>query len=273
MRLVLNSSKCGKNGIIDVVLPQLDSDIESFYLLNAIIPFSFYIINSSNNVVLFNGVSYSLTSQNYNSYEIASELQALLIPTNVNVRVVFNKQKNKFMITNNGANFTIQFKGSGAVFGFLDNITYTSTFLPFSGNTYFLESSLVADNVNGLRALYLRSNLSTMSTIIENTDLGTNLLYRIPVDKPYGSVLNYMVNNSDYNIPITADLQRIRLTITDSNNKDIDFNGVPFEIVFYLKLRGNREIIPRTVEVVTNKEDNPKSPYNLIDWNNLGLSA
>lgn len=269
MRLVLNSSKCGVNGVIDVILPDLDNDVESFYLLNAIIPFSFYIITSRNNGFVFNGTSYSLTVQNYNSYEIASELQAILKTSNPNLTVVFNKQKNKFTISNSSS-FTLRFNGAGAVFGFLDNIVYTST---LSGAVHSLQSIQVADNVNGLRALYLRSNLSTMNTVIENTNLGTNLLYRIPVDRPYGSVLNYMVGNSDYNIPITTDLQRIRLTITDSNNLDIDFNGVPYELVFFMKLKGEKEIIPRTMEVVKNKENDPTHPYNLVDWNNLGLSA
>jgi len=270
MRLVLNSSKCGVNGIIDIILPILESDVESFYLLNAIIPFSFYIINSNNNGVQFNGVTYTLTTQNYNSYVIASELKALLLSTYPNLTVVFNKQKNKFVITNTSS-FTIRFAGAGAVFGFIDLTTYSSSLVT---TLHTLESSLVADNVNGLRALYLRSNLSTMNTIIENANVGTNLLYRIPVDKPYGSILNYIVNNNDYNIPITTELRRIRLSITDSNNNDINFNGVPYEIVFFLKLKGEKEIVPRTMELVKNKEENQSDhPYNLVDWNNLGLSA
>ncbi len=277
MRLVLNSGKCGVDGIIDVVIPSLGFDVEEFYLLNAIIPFSFYIINSTNNTVIVNGVTITLEQQNYNNYELATELKSKLITTLPSITVLFYKQKNKFTITNS-ASFTIQFKGNGAMFGFLDNVVYTSTYLAFSGNTYTMTSPFVADSLNGLRSLYIRSNLSTMNTIIENSTVGTNLLYRIPVDRPYGSILNYLVNNSDYSIPVGTTISKIRLTITDANGTLINFNGVPYEIVFYLKLKELDEIVPRTLEIQRGVEEgagvnnNTTTPYNLIDWNNLGIN-
>jgi hypothetical protein len=194
------------------------------------IPFSFYTINSSNNVLTFNSAVHSITITpgNYTMTNLITEMQtkllavpafSLLTPT-----VTFSYTTYKVTISMSSA-FIVDSKTAQP----------TSTFAPFLGFSVSSVSNTTATannviNISGGNYLYVVSNY--LSNNLHNGILYSNGSYDkaltiVPINTSPGGIILYQPNipirlDSRLNIR-TTDL--IDITIYDEYNNIIDLNG------------------------------------------------
>lgn len=218
-----------------------DTDIlhRQVQLLNAQIPYSFYIINYTNNLfrtnILGSATTYTIPTGNYTANSLITALQtALGNPTglvisisSINGRLTFSYTSN-FIIYNN-ITYSI-----GYVLGFPDSTTYSST-----SNTLTTTNPL---NLLGIKVLQVRSANLIMNNISSVQGGATTLLQSIPVScVPFG-----MIDYTDKGNMITIHndyLDDLDIEIVDGESDNyINFNGQDWCITLAFHI--TRKIIP-----------------------------
>jgi len=206
------------------VILKNDDDIihRQVQLLNAQIPYSFYVINYTNNLfktnLLGSIITYTIPVGNYNSSNLITAIKSALgNPANFNITISTTTGKLTFSYS---SNFTIynNFQYSiGSILGFNLNSTNTST-----SNSLTCNNPL---NLLGIKTLQIRSSNIIMNNISSIEGGQTILLSSIPVDcVPFG-----MINYTDKGNLITVhntDLDDINIEIIDGETGEyINFNG------------------------------------------------
>lgn len=225
-----------------------------------IIPNSTYIINSNNNRldISYNGAttSYIFPSGNYNTNSFMTAFYQLLPSTSWNISV--NTTTSKFIIKY--ASYPFQLNSTSTinyVMGFNDTVSsgtslvsgyYVAT-LPLVYNFLPIPNYVLHMNIinNGI-TLGQNSSISTADVLLTVPNNGRNNAQTIYES---GSNNEFLVKNWD--------LRNLQLRITDTKNRELDFNGVSS----YLTLRFN---IYRTVAIRPKKFNEI-----LIDAHNIEL--
>ena len=199
-------------------------------VVSCIIPYSFYNINSTNNVLTYDIVggpqlTFSVPVGNYN-------INQLLTYINNNwtgYTVTLNILTNKITITKDDvADFTIYSGGLGKILGFTSN-AYGS-----SGNAYSVTSASVANlytitNVN-VETNLLTYNVSNISTQTQNR----SFLASIPVTVAPFSLISYD-NSSSYKTNLyVGEFSNMSIRLLDNNGNVIDMNGVDYTITLQI---------------------------------------
>lgn len=226
-----NYSDCNFN------LPQIEAqDGFTLYLsvLHAVIPYSFYSVNSTNSI-LFYSENYQATPinttiyipyGNYNANQLASYLTANLPRTNV----TYNSIVNKFSFVNNTYDFKIL-----TAFSTCQNLIGLSTDDLY--NTSIGRSLTLAKQVNlsGTRMINIATNLQT--GCINN--LRTNnqdILACIPVTKSPYSLIDY-TNQNGFRVNLnTNTLNFINIRLLDQNGGSLELNQQYFSITLQLDI-------------------------------------
>ena len=122
-------------------------------------------------------------------------------------------------------NFTFEPLNMGTILGFYNNQTYTGSSL--EGNKCF-------DMTNGVRSIYIKSNL-TDHKILENSTIGTGIIFRIPINSLFGSIITYN-SNLDTNLLNTVNqhVNFVHIQLLDNNFNPLLLNGSNFQLEFYL---------------------------------------
>jgi hypothetical protein len=201
-----------------------------------IIPNSTYIINANNNRldISYNSVEYSYTFPvgNYNTNSFINAFYQLLPSTSWNVSV--NATTSKFIIKFATYPFTLLGTSTiNYVMGFNESVNsattlqsgyYTATmplvynFLPIPN--YVLHMNIINNGIT----LGINSTISTSDVLLTIPNNGRNNAQTIYES---GSNNEFLVKNWD--------LRNLQMRITDTKNRELDFNGVSS----YLTLRFN----------------------------------
>jgi len=195
---------------------------------HAIIPYSFYNINSSNNLLVYtyNSIVFNviITQGNYTAYDLLAFLKNALSMNNITYDIITNKYT--FVHTTYDFSFTSS-STCLSLIGFNDGTTYTS-----SGKTLKSVNSI---NLQSKHCICIQSNLQTGS--INNTHKSeSNIICSIPIDKPPFSTITYQNhNNLKYNLFNTT-ISTLNLRLTDQNNNLIDLNGCHWSISIQLEV-------------------------------------
>ena len=182
-------------------------------------PISFYQINSTNKIFIFNNISYSIPLGNYNASTFSSAI-ASLIPS---LTLTINTTNNVFTLSNNGVLFTINIGSTvGTVMGFNSSSVYTSS----SGGILVLPYPC---NFSGLNSLnILCENLMTKN-IHSYSKTTSPILASVPVN---GTGVIYYEKRNDFNTPIRNDIiDSFDIMIQDDLNNYIDFNNQHWNLV------------------------------------------
>ena len=201
-----------------------DTDIlhRQVQLLNAQIPYSFYVINYTNNLfrtnLLGSATTYTIPTGNYTANSLITSLQTVLgnpaglviTVSPIDGRITFAYTSN-FIIYNN-ITYSI-----GYVLGFPDSTTYSST-----ANVLTSTNPL---NLLGIKTLQIRSANLIMNNISSVQGGATTLLQSIPVScVPFG-----MIDYTDKGNMITIHndyLDDLDIEIIDGESSNyINFNG------------------------------------------------
>ena len=203
-----------------------------FQLLDACIPVSFYNVNYTNNVLIYqiSSINYTITAQvgNYNFNSLAVELTS------------------KFLL--NGHTFTLSLNKLNGVIKFLSTVNYI--FIA-SGSTMFNILGLFISNktsfsfiINGDYPLNLLgitkikiSSINLNSYNLDSANNGnSNLMACIPVDQPSFGLIIYE-NKSFNKFTLRGDvIDELDLQLTDQNDNLINFNNIDFQLTILLEL-------------------------------------
>ena len=228
-----------------------EQDIVRSYIsiLNAQIPASFYVVNSTNNkLYVSNGMSATYLTVpvgNYNSYTLGLKLVSLFTSISMTVSVVTNTQTGIMtFIQSNAAFFIFPYKYNGTIY---------STIAPLLGLGLTLQTGLIITlpypvNLLGVKKINVKSNALAINALSSTTLNYSGIICTIPCDVPYFNIINY-VNTTVLNTNIlkAPTIDDIDIQLTDEDNVLLDFNNIDWTITLCL-----------TIERIGKEKDNIK---------------
>jgi hypothetical protein len=209
---------------------------------HAVIPYSFYNINSKNNVLTIqeivvdsNGNQTSTITNtlyisvgNYNAYQLASYLGGFF-PSN-RMSVSYDGIKNKFTFTNSTYNFK-----------FLTAYSTCQELLGLSTNDLYNTSALKSltsknlINLSPTRCICLATNLQT-GCINNNLQNEQNILCSIPVNTQPYSIIDYK-NTNDFKVNLHNNFfNSISIKLVDDCGNLVDLNQQYFSLTLQLDI-------------------------------------
>ena len=236
LQIHLNSKNADRyiSGTSDIEfnLPLVEAPLQHTIYLSvqhAVIPYSFYNIDSNNNYlkyIVYDSIpsiyNIYIETGNYNPYQLISVLQNSM----QGFTITYNSIKNKFTFTHN----LYEFK-------FIE----TSNCLRLIGfETAILSINKTATSINSINlqshhCVCIQSNLLTGSINSANK-YESNIICSIPVDKPPFSMITFINhNNLKYNL-FNNVISTMRLRLTDQNNNLIDLNGCNWSCTIQLEI-------------------------------------
>ena len=117
----------------------------------------------------------------------------------------------------------------------------------FVAPSYYLYSDDVADVVNSIRSLFMRTNLSTTSVLDSHIGGGfSNILTRVPIKVLPGQIINIDPVNGDVHkllLKLKA-ITNVSIRLTNQKNETIDLNGLDFDVSLKLEFIEDNELKP-----------------------------
>ena len=237
LQIHLNSKYADKiyngsyNSYCEWFLPVIEIPLQHTIYLScqhAVIPYTFYNIDSSNNTLkyLLNGTTYTVTIDegNYNIYQLVTFLKSNL---------------NLITVTYNPINSKLTFTNSTYDFSFLNTSTCLEI-LGFNPNTIVssISRTLTSSNVINLQSKHcicIQSNFHTGSINSVNKN-ESSIICSIPINVPPYSMLTYQNhNNLKYNL-FNNVITSITLKLCDQTNKLINLNGCHWSVSIQLEV-------------------------------------
>ena len=195
---------------------------------HAVIPYSFYDINSNNNTLCYilNGSVTTLTIAigNYTSNSLLALLKSL-IP---NLTITYSPITNKFTFTHATLNFS-----------FLNTFSTCFSILGFSKNDQISTSKTITSNnmvnLKSTRCICVHSTFRT-DNISTSSSLNTSIICSIPVNVSPYSLITY-TNQSNFKINLHTNIfNSVVIRLMDQNGIAIDFNNAPWSLVLQLDI-------------------------------------
>lgn len=209
------------------VLSDDDTVLKSFVtVLNAQIPCSFYVINSTNNKLIISGPTIitktiTISNGNYNANTLITELISKIGASGLNMEITINKSNGILTFTSSGF---VNYYFDGTILDIIG--TYSSKVS--SSNIYTCSYPL---NLLGVKKLLVRSERLAIHSVSSIDYASTNVLVTIPVDVPPFSMLSYnSQSESNKNLLNIRSINQIDIQIYDENDNLIDFNNLDWTI-------------------------------------------
>lgn len=217
-------------------------------LSHAEIPYSFYIINDTNNYLRVNSTNIYIPNGNYTGKTLLDELNKQLVGIDITLKMVLNNSNGLITMSCN-TSFTLDMTKSliYKVLG-LENGIYNGI---FNGLNYELIFTYPLDLL-GTRNIYIKIN----NLVIDNLNLTSNdksTLKSIPVNVPPFGIIKYNnIENTETFIK-NAEMEYLELEITDDNNNNINFNGIDWTICLEIKSLTNAVKNKQTIADILNQ--------------------
>ena len=201
----------------------------SIKLLHAEIPYSFYIINETNNVInlVIDSINHFFTVPvgNYNAFTLLTVLNTI----DNKITFTLKNSTGKYYID---SNFTISVLSSSTllkIIGGISNTTYNAIAID---NKYVLNFPF-AVNLLGTKNIYIKCNL-----ILENLQTKTNdsqTLKSIPVNVPPFGLILYNNNENIETLVKNSQIDNLNIEIVDDDDNLINMNNQDWTICIELK--------------------------------------
>jgi hypothetical protein len=196
-------------------------------LVNAQIPNSFYLINSSNNQIIINGTTYTFPVGNYTFFDFKNQWNTTVGST---WTLTLSTITNKITFYDAGSSFTFS-DNSNSIFkllGFVKGTTYSSV-----GG--YLTSSFCID-FSGIRNIVvLADNIALQNCICIDTGCGS-CLATIPNNFQFGSIIQYVNFTNFKNIFSSSNLNSLEIELCDDNLNLLDFNNVDWSMTVQIDI-------------------------------------
>ena len=115
-----------------------------------------------------------------------------------------------------------------------------------TGTNYFLHTPDVVDITGSTHGLFLRTNLSSDSTIASDTGRSTDILAHIPITGNQGDIIHSAPQSNLHKSRVKVKaINHLHIQLRDERNRPMDFNGLHTHIVILIDFVYERKkIIP-----------------------------
>ena len=215
------------------------SDIHSIHFKACEIPFSYYPVNSSNNLIIFrNNVPSEwhalLTPGNYTGDELATEIQTQMNAQVPGFTVTYDDKTLKYTWINATTTFEINSISTAIKILGLDTTD------PGVASSYTSKNCI---NITGTNHLYIISSKLTQGNELAYADTTQKNIYaRIPIDVNFGEVLRYKTEENDSNVSVydgMVDISDVDFQLVDEDFNQMDLNGLNWNMEFVLDVKNN----------------------------------
>jgi hypothetical protein len=242
-------------------------------LLNAQIPYSFYVINYTNNQFKYqlgSGPIFTSTIPvgNYTGNSLITALKAAATANSITLAIVLSSIDGKLTFTHASSNFTFYPLTYSIlpILGFVSGTTYTSA--------SFTLSSPFPLNLLGIKTLQVRSSNLIMSNISSVQGGQTTLLATVPVDcTPFG-MINYEDKGSHLMTIHNDSLDDLQIEIIDGESSNfINFNAQDWCITLAFHITRTFETIQKSTmrNIVVENQSSPPNKLP-IDRSQIGIA-
>jgi hypothetical protein len=226
------------NSYLEFEFPLIEIDTQSTIYLSlqhAVIPYSFYNINETNNKLEFiiNSLlddntpeSIFISIGNYTASTLLLEIQNLLLKSGFYIK--YNNINNKYEFTHNANDFIIlNTSTSLSLLGFTES--------NHESKNRYLISDIIA-NLAPVRCLCISTGYNSNSIRLSSL-YNSNILCSIPVNQNPYTIISY-TNLTNHSINLNTNyLSNIAIKITDQNNNFINFNNLDWSVTLELNFR------------------------------------
>jgi hypothetical protein len=233
------------------LLKEEDDIVRSYIsIINAQIPMSFYVINSSNNLLCYNTMSpvqvmtLTVPFGNYNAYTLATKLTALFLLNGITIIISTSPQTGIMTFAQSSAIFSIYpYSFNGVVLSTISLvINLPSTFVAGASISCVYPVNLLGTKKINIKSTELAINSLSSKSLAYNCIIAT-----IPVDYPFFSMISYVNQNAlNKNIIKTPTIDTIDLQLTDDNDNLIDFNNLDWTITLCLSIEREEKVKDKT---------------------------
>ena len=247
VEIYLNSKSANKqNGTSNCVfhLPNIEVNKDEVAYINvkqAVIPFSWYNVNETNNVLdirIANVRPYTINIPfgNYNINQLISYLHSqflLFLANDKDLIITYSNQTNKLLFTHHHHNFRLEYSSTCfELLGFGDNEDYFSTNISET-NTHIL------DSVNGInlfvvRQIYIASDNFILNNINASNPNDTNILASVSVTGNPNSIIHYENTTTRHLIHHLNNVTNLNIKLLDQDSDLLNLNGVNWSITLEL---------------------------------------
>lgn len=245
-----NSENGSYKSSVRVALPDLiftNTNIQNVYLsvIHCEVPNSFYIINYTNNSIVINNITYTLTRGNYNANNFITMLLGI-IPAGFSM--TYSGITNKYTL-NYSSNFTINCSNPNCkinkVIG-LDNVDVSSTSnsLVFPYNVNFLP----LPRINFKSDFFKFGNFS-------QSDNSSNIFLSLQNNAPQNSIINYSNQTNSKFLVEDKSITSFIINVVDNQGQLINFNNIDWFLTFQIDVE--------FLEIKTNEDFSSFIPNNL----------
>jgi hypothetical protein len=143
----------------------------------------------------------------------------------------------------------VNFITCGDIFGFTNNLDID--FVAILG-VATVTGTKCADLSDSVRGLYIRQNLTSKSTLDNETGTFSNILARIPIETNPGGIIFYNPHNSIHRSNTWLhSISSVGIKLTNDTNAPIDLNGLHFSVSLLVSFVPYRSKLPQRIEVAT----------------------
>jgi len=220
--------------------PSIDCDPDEYMLVSvnsAQIPFSFYNVNASNNLLTGDdGASYTatLTQGNYNITQLLAEIKTKVNAasgTHDITATSYDNKTNKVTITTAG----------NTTFSWATGINPVGKLIGFTADGSAATSHISDAQVNtgGEEAVYIRSSLHSINSYESRTGGSSDILAKVPNMVSFYGIIHYQppVNVWKCQLQRGQTLSNFGLSLTDSEHTVLEMNGMNWEVSLLIEFR------------------------------------
>lgn len=216
---------------------------DHYYISSLVMPFSYYVINSNNNQLVFlhptvggGSTTITVTAGNYSASELVTSIQTSLDAISAGAWTIsYDTKTGKFSFSTSATSFGLDATASNSILHNLMGFDKTT----YAASTATKTSTNVAD-LSGPKYIYLKSNAlafkSQYEPISSNSAL-KNVILGIPVEvNPFDTIVYKNYDDTSNTKPYEREFPNIiDIQLVDENNNEVNLNGCDFqfEIIAY----------------------------------------
>tara|TARA_R110000824_G_scaffold340739_4_gene527249 strand:+ start:4118 stop:5215 length:1098 start_codon:yes stop_codon:yes gene_type:complete len=185
------------------------------------------------------GTNYAFTStidydNDTQKYLITFTPDGISAGLTLRLRLLFSTGSNN----GNHSNIEIGFRSD-------EDISYTSNTGAFASTITSFSSTNVVDINGSIHGVYIRTNLTSNSTLDSQNGTFSNILARIPIKVQSGGIIFREPNNSVHKaLTQHKNISQISIRLTDERNRLLDLNGLHFQIAVQFDFDYLENVLP-----------------------------
>lgn len=216
---------------VNIQLPDLtfhNENIQNVYLSvsHCEVPNSFYVINYTNNQIVINNITYTITVGNYNVNSFITVALSVL-PTGFNI--TYSSIINKFTFTYT-TNFTINASSPNSTINKI--IGLGSTNITSISNTLTLPYVI---NFLPIQRINFKSNFFKLNNY-NSSDGSSDVFLCLQNNAGQLSMINYINQSNDEYLIQDRNITNFTINVTDDLNNLINFNNIDWTLSFKIKI-------------------------------------